>query len=543
MVELALILPNTPPTKGGATLFGNKAWNLMLMAQAGLPVPPAFVLPTSWCRHDNPAYRSRKQEHAAEEAPMRDPLLRQTLAAGIVALETATGLSFGATRRPLLVSVRSGAAASMPGMMETVLDVGLNAETVEGLIRLTGNPRLAWDSFRRLVQGYAEVVANLPTAPFDELVATTLAQAEADNERELDHRDLRTLSLAMLDCYHTLTGEAFPADPHEQLFAATEAVFRSWDAPKAASYRRMNGISDDAGTAVTVQTMVFGNAGGYSGAGVGFTRDPATGARELYFDFQFNGQGEDIVGGRQKLRDNDRLRAVLPLVWTRLNDICHTLEALFGDAQDFEFTVHSGTLYLLQARRAKRTDWAALVIAVDMVNEGLLTPAQGLDRLDGIDLKTIARTRFPPPLPVPLAVAQVASMGVATGAIALDPHAVRRLTEEGTPAILVRRDTVTADIEGMALAAGILTASGGRTSHAAVVARQLGKVCLVACPTLECGVDQRQCRIGGTLLNEGDFLSLDGNVGAVYPGRLTPVTERPDAALAIVVGWQQAAAA
>src|SRR5271165_2002427 len=382
MAEFYPILRGCVPAKGGAKEVGNKAWNMMLMAQAGLPVPPAFVLPTTWCRSNQPA---------------RGQLLRQTLAEGIVRLEAATGLAFGAARRPLLVSVRSGAAVSMPGMMETVLDVGLNTETVEALIRLTGNPRLAWDSFRRLVQGYAEVVANLPTAPFDALLAAALAEAEAETERELDHRELRALTLAMLECYRNLTGTAFPADPHEQLAAASEAVFRSWDAPKAVSYRRMNGISDDAGTAVTVQTMVFGNAGGNSGAGVGFTRNPATGVRELYFDFQFNGQGEDVVAGRHKLRDNERLRLVMPALWTRLNDICHALEVLFGDAQDFEFTVQSGVLFLLQTRRAKRTDWAALAIAVDMVEEGLLTSAGALEQLGGIDLNAVVRTSFAPP--------------------------------------------------------------------------------------------------------------------------------------------------
>ncbi|HEY0182412.1 MAG TPA: PEP/pyruvate-binding domain-containing protein [Rhodopila sp.] len=526
MADLHLILPGAVPSEGGAQEVGNKAWNLMRMAQAGLPVPPAFVLPTAWCRR-----------------PDRGADLRRTLAAGIARLETATGLTFGARRRPLLVSVRSGAAVSMPGMMETVLDVGLNMETVEGLIRQTGNPRLAWDSFRRLLQGYAEVVANLPTAPFDTLVADALRSAEADNERELDHRALRALTMDMLDTYQTLTGTAFPADPLEQLTAAAEAVFRSWDAPKAASYRRMNGISDDIGTAVTVQTMVFGNAGGASGSGVGFTRNPATGVRELYFDFQFNGQGEDVVAGRQKLRDNDRLRLVLPGVWSRLSAICHELETLFGDAQDFEFTVQSGTLFLLQARRAKRTDWAAVTIAADMVEEGLLSPADGLARLVGIDLDHIVRTSFAPPVPPTLAIAQVASIGAASGAIALDSEAVRRLTAAGTPAILVRRDTATSDIEGMALAAGIRTATGGRTSHAAVVARQLGKVCLVACPELEIDLERRQCRIGGTLLNEDDLLSLDGNTGAVHAGRLVVVTERPERALAIIAKWQPAAAA
>jgi pyruvate,orthophosphate dikinase len=524
MADLYAILPGASACKGGAQEVGNKAWNLMRMAQVGLPVPPAFVLPTTWCKPVQPAGK---------------PTLRQTLSDGIALLENATGLRFGAARRPLLVSVRSGAAVSMPGMMATVLNVGLNAETVEALIRFTGNPRLAWDSYRRLVQGYAEVVANLPTTSFDALVAAALTRGEVKDERDLDHRDLRTLTLAMLDCYRTLTGSAFPADPQEQLAAATTAVFRSWDAPKAASYRRLNVISEEAGTAVTVQTMVFGNAGGQSGSGVAFTRNPAIGTKELYLDFQFNAQGEDVVAGRQQLGDKDLLRLVLPGVWTRLNDICHDLETLFRDAQDFEFTVQSGVLFLLQARRAKRTDWAALAIAVDMVEEGLITPVEALTQLDGIDLDAVVRTSFAPPVPEPLAVAQVASIGAASGAVALDTEAVRRISKAGTPTILVRQETVTTDIEGMALAAGILTASGGRTSHAAVVARQLGKVCLVACPGLEINLDRRQCRIGGTVLNEGDFLSLDGNAGAVYPGCLPPSIERPERALAAIAIWRR----
>jgi len=524
MVDHYLVAPGVPVAEGGANEVGNKAWNLMLMAQAVLPVPPAFVLPTSWCHRD---------------LTLQDAQLRQTLGEGVSALEATTGLAFGAARRPLLVSVRSGAAVSMPGMMETVLDIGLNAESVEGLIRLTGNPRLAWDSYRRLVQSYAEVVANLPTEPFDALVATALVQDEADTERDLDHRSLRALTAAMLDCYRKLTGSAFPADPTEQLVQAAKAVFRSWDAPKAATYRRLNGISDTAGTAVTVQTMVYGNAGGASGAGVGFTRNPATGERAFYFDFQFNAQGEDVVAGRHTVRDNDRLRLVLPAVWTRLEDICRDLETLFGDAQDFEFTVQSGVLFLLQTRRAKRTDWAALMIAVDMVEEGSLTPAVALAHLEGIDLEAITRTSFAVPVPDTLAQAEVAGMGVASGAIALDSEAVKRLSSAGTPAILVRRDTVTSDIEGMALSVGILTASGGRTSHAAVVARQLGKVCLVACTGLEIDLDHRRCSIGGNELNEGDFLSLNGNTGAIHAGQLSPVHERPEKALATVAGWRK----
>jgi pyruvate,orthophosphate dikinase len=461
MVDFYPILRGTPPARGGAQEVGGKAWNLMRMAQIGLPVPPAFVLPTTWRRRP---------------LPDSEPALRAALSEGVARLEAATALNFGGARRPLLVSVRSGAAISMPGMMETVLDVGLNAETVEGLVRSTGNPRLAWDSYCRLIQGYAEVVAGLPTAPFDALSAAALREADVETERELDHRDLRALTGKMLDCYQSLTKAAFPSDPREQLAAAAAAVFRSWDAPKAATYRRLNGIADDAGTAVTVQTMVYGNAGGASGAGVAFTRNPATGARELYFDFRFNAQGEDVVAGRQRLGDNERLRVALPDIWNQLNEISQKLEALAGDAQDLEFTVQSGVLYLLQTRRAKRTDWAALTIATDMVEQGLLTPPTALALLDGVKLNDVVRTRFAQAPAKPLTTAEVAGMGVTSGVLALDSEAVKRASVVGTPAILVRQETVTTDIEGMALAAGILTATGGRTSHAAVVARQLGKV-------------------------------------------------------------------
>jgi len=410
MVDFYPIQRAGVPAPGGAKEVGNKAWNLMLMAQAGLPVPAAFVLPVSWCNDPRPSD------------------LPSVLAAGIAGLEVTTGLQFGGDAKPLLVSVRSGGAVSMPGMMETVLDVGLNLQTVHGLTLLTGNPRLAWDSFRRFVQGYAEVVAGLPTAPFDALVASAMLQAEAETERERDHRDLKALTLALLDCYHVQTGAPFPTDPFAQLAAAAGAVFRSWDASKAATYRQLNGISNKAGTAVTVQTMVYGNAGGTSGAGVGFTRNPATGAKEFYFDFQFNAQGEDVVAGRQRLRDNERLKLVLPAVWDQLQSVCRDLEARFRDAQDFEFTVQTGRLFLLQTRGAKRNGWAALTIAAALVEEGLITPAEALERVQDIDLGSAVRTSFAPPLPKALVQAQIASQGVAGGAIALDVQAVKRFT-------------------------------------------------------------------------------------------------------------------
>jgi pyruvate,orthophosphate dikinase len=524
---LYVILPGEKLPSGGAEEVGNKAFNLMRMAASGLPVPPGFVLPAAWC--------SLPRDTAANA-----DALRAALAKGIARIEAATRLGFSSARRPLLVSVRSGAALSMPGMMETVLDVGLNLESVEGLIRLTGNPRLAWDSYRRLVQGFAEVVAGLAVAPFDALVRDALAHAGVENERELDHRTLRDLTHAMLRSYQDLTGEPFPTEPRTQLACAVEAVFRSWDAPKAKSFRALKSIPEHVGTAVTVQTMVYGNAGGKSGAGVGFTRNPASGDREFYFDFQFNSQGEDVVAGRQVLRDNARLRSTLPEIWKQLDLACHELELLFGDAQDFEFTVQSGALWFLQSRHAKRTPWALVRIAVAMVEEGICRPADALQRLAEIDLDLVERTFFAPPLPPPLANAQVASIGVACGAIALDSAAAKRMAT-GQPVILVRQETSTADIDGLAVADGVVTATGGRTSHAAVVARQLGKVCLVSCPELVVDVAGKTVRIGDRTLAEGEFLSIDGNDGAVYPGRLTVVTERPERELAVIKTWQATA--
>ncbi len=525
---LYVILPGERLPAGEAAEVGNKAWNLMRMAVAGLPVPPGFVLPTAWC-----GVRRQREEMG------RGDVLSQ----GIARLERATGLGFGSSRRPLLVSVRSGAAVSMPGMMETVLDVGVNDETVEGLVRLTGNPRLAWDSYRRLIQGFAEVVQALPTEPFDALIRDALATEGAENERALDHRALRQLAGAMLARFRELADQPFPQCPADQLARSTDAVFRSWDAPKASEYRRLNHIDDAIGTAVTVQTMVFGNAGGMSGAGVGFTRDPATGEKALYLDFQFNGQGEDVVAGRLALEDTNRLRLTLPGVWDQLEAICGHLEAMFGDVQDFEFTVQDEQLFLLQTRRAKRTPWAALKIAIDLVAEGLIQPKEALHRLEGIDLNTIARNHLLLPQTAPLARATVAGIGVVAGRIALDLDSAQRFAGAGDPTILVRRETTTADILGMANAAGILTALGGRTSHAAVVARQLGKICLVGCSDLLIDPSARTCRIGPRDFTEGDWVTLDGDQGAVYAGRLEVVVERPAAAFANVTRWRAAESA
>jgi pyruvate, orthophosphate dikinase len=519
---LYFVLPEEEPPAGAAAEVGNKAWNLMRLVAAGFTVPPAFVLPTAWYRRG---------------AAADDPELRHVLALGIARLETASDLGFGSGRRPLLVSVRSGAAVSMPGMLETVLNVGLTPASLDGLIRLTGNPRLAWDSYRRLVQNYAEVVAGLPAAPFEALLAAELAKEAALGERALDFRAHRAVTQAMLQRYAELAGAGFPSDPIEQLAQAIAAVFRSWDAPKAAAYRRLKGLSDTAGTAVTVQAMVFGNAGGRSGAGVAFTRDPATGAPGLYFDFCPNGQGEDVVAGRRSLTDNGQLERLLPAVFAALQTVRARLEAEFRDVQDFEFTVQDGRLYLLQTRAAQRTPWAALRTAVDMVGEGLIAPEEALGRLADVDLAKLSRSRFPEPLPEPLAKATVAGYGVASGALALDAVAVQRLAATGQSVILVRPETITADIAGMAQVAGILTAAGSRTSHAAVVARQLGIVCLVGCETLTIDLDRRVCRIGSQEIAEEDGISLDGNTGAIYRGLLPVQREHPERELAVVAGW------
>lgn len=521
------IVPQSALPKGGPAEVGNKAWNLMRMCAAGLPVPPAFVLPIEWCR------RVRTQAD--------DNDLERTLLSGIATLEAATGLGFGSPRHPLLVSVRSGAAVSMPGMMETVLNIGINAEIVEGLIGYIGNPRLAWDCYRRLVQGYAHVVQGLPSDAFDELVAGALSRAGVEAERELDYVILRQLARDLLARFGEVAGIPFPDDPYEQLRRATVAVFRSWNAPKALTYRAASGIEHEGGTGATIQSMVFGNASGPSGAGVAFTRDPATGAPGLYLDFEFNAQGEDVVGGRLVTGGDRRLRRTLPSVWAQLEQAGQALEALFHDAQDFEFTIQSGILYLLQSRSAKRTPWAALRIAVDQVDEGLISPSEALSRLAPIDLESVVRTRAADPAIEPLARAQVASIGVAVGAIALDSNAAKRMANARMPVILVRREAETADISGMTSAAGILTAVGGRTSHAAVVARQLGKVCLVACPDLEIDLSQRSCRIGGKTMQEGEFVSLDGNSAGVYAGKIEILTERPERELSRIASWHPSA--
>lgn len=510
-----------------AETIGFKAHNLARMARLGLPVPEGFVLGTALCD----AYLAETAQATERLRPALDAALRE--------LERSSGLRFGDARRPLLVSVRSGAAVSMPGMMDTLLDVGLTQTTLRGLLRVTGNPRLAWDSYRRLIQSFAETVHGAEAAPFNEATEDEVADQGLAHARELDFRSHAALAKRFLAIFEERTGERFPEDPRAQLDAAVAAVFRSWRSARARAYRRLHGLDEQPGTAVTVQRMVFGNAGGTSGAGVAFTRDPSTGENRLYVDFLFNSQGEDVVSGRHRAGDAERLAQVLPEVWRQLGAARHALEREFGDAQEFEFTVQDGRLYLLQTRTGKRTPWAALRIAVEQVQEGLLEPRTALERLDGLDLASISCTRLAGSRGDGiLATATSASAGIASGPIALDTLTAQRFAAAGRRAILVREDTSTEDIDGIAVASGLLSARGSRTAHAAVIARQMGKILLVGCSELDIDSAARAVRIGARRFAEGEAITLDANDGRVLEGEARTTVERPEAWLAEVARWR-----
>ncbi len=511
-----------------AERMGSKAYNLARVAAAGLPVPEAVVLGTSLSR-----------EYLARGA-LPDGF-RQRLAAWLVPVERASGLRFGSERRPLLLAVRSGAPVSMPGMLDTILDVGLNDATAHGLMRLTGNPRLVWDSYWRLVRSFGEVVFGCPQQPFDSLAQRHLAAAGRRDLRELDAQALAALAREGIALVASEAGRPFPQDPMEQLEAAVQAVLQSVGSDRAATYRRLHGLPENLGTGVLLQRMVFGNAGGVSGAGVGFTRDPATGENRLYLDFLFDAQGEDVVAGRHRLPDDDELARAAPAVLAEVGEVRRALEAEFRDAQEFEFTVEEGRLFVLQTRTAKRTPIAALRIAFDQVREGLIDAEAALMRLAAIDLDGIRVSRLVGARgDSALCCATSAGVGVAQGEIAFDAERAEQVAAAGRPVVLVREDVSTADVGGVAVSEGLLTAAGGRTSHAAVVARELGKVCLVGCPDLRVDLERRSCTIAGRELAEGDTVCLDGNSGRVYAGALEVVEEIPAAELAQVAAWRGA---
>jgi pyruvate,orthophosphate dikinase len=493
-----------------AETMGFKAFNLLRMAGLGLAVPPAFAIGTRYCRDD----ASRSQ--ASQPALWRP---------GLQALERATRLRFGDAQQPLLLSVRSGAPVSMPGMMETLLNIGLCDATLAGFLRQTGNPRLVWDTYRRLVASYGEVVAGVPGSVFESASAPLVGTRD---ERDLDFAELRTLTRRLLEAYASAAGTPFPQDPQAQLMGAIGAVFASWQSTKACEYRRQRGIPDNIGTAVTVQTMVYGNAGGRSGSGVGFTRDPVSGEPKLWIDFLFNAQGEDVVSGRRSAFGHDELAAVMPAVWQALGDTAARLEREFGDMQDFEFTVQDSRLYLLQTRNGKCSEQALARIALDLFEAGIIPADVARTRTAHLKLDelVVARTESSDGKPMmALAHAASASNGVAIGEIAFDEAVARARHAAGATVILVRRDAETGDIAALDLAAGLLTQRGARTSHAAVVARQLGKVCLVGCTELQLDEATRTLQAGESTLREGDLLTLDGNEGVVYAGAMRTVVE------------------
>ena len=521
------LLGGTDPGDIDPEVVGAKAANLMQMADAGLPVPPGFVLSTRVCAE----YHST--------GGRLDPGAMDLLTRGVQQIERTTGRRFGALRRPLLLAVRSGAAVSMPGMLETILDVGLCDATVPALLRATGDPSFVWDSYQRLIRSYAEVVDGCPPAPFDAAVDDALARYAVPELSELDVGALRELVGRFQDIYRSLVRRPFPQEPTQQLLGAVEAVLRSWNAARAVEYRRLEGLSDLEGTAVTIQAMVFGNLGVTSGAGVGFTRDPATGQNRLYVDFLLDAQGEDVVAGRHAATDPEPLIAAVAGLADQLQTVRRTLEELFRDAQDFEFTVEDGKLWLLQSRIAKRTPWAALQIACDLVDEGLIDRPTALDRLRPYDLDRITRVELTPhPAIAPIGRATPASGGVASGHIALDVESAIRHAEHGESVILVRDYASTGDIAGLAVCRGLLTATGARTSHAAVVARQLGIVCLVNCSGLGIDLSGRTLHIGDHRLGEDDTITIDATSGQIYPGSLGLTEHHPTDLINRVRAWQ-----
>lgn len=503
--------PQRPPAP--PELVGAKAHGLMRMHAIGLRVPPAFVFGTAWC------------ERTLAESRLPAELLHQ-LPAALAGLEELAGRRLGDARRPLLVSVRSGAARSMPGMMKTILNVGLCDATLPGLLRLTGNPRLAWDSYRRLVAAFGEVVAGIPP----EALAQGCGMDAAAGAAEPDFATLRAQTQRLLDAYRAQAGEAFPQDPREQLERAILAVFKSWRSPQALRFREANGAPEWPGTAVTVQASVFGNASGLSGAGVGFTRDPISGAARPVFDFRFNAQGEDVVSGRVLAHGARDLPDALPGVWRELHEAAARLEREFRDMQDFEFTIEDRVLYLLQSRAGGRTPLAAARIALDLHEQGIIERGVALGRIDALGAGSLRRTVVESEAghaPQVIAQAPAANSGVVSGEIALDEARARARHATGASVILVRRAADTGDLAALEHVAGVLTQAGARTSHAAVVARQLGKVCLVGCAELRIDMDRRRVRFAARELGEGDVITLDGNEERVYAGAVRTRVEEP----------------
>jgi pyruvate,orthophosphate dikinase len=511
---------------GGKELLGGKGSGLAEMTQLGIPVPAGFTITTDACR-------------AFMEASELPAGLEDEVAAHIARLEGRTGKRFGDSGDPLLVSVRSGAAVSMPGMMDTILNLGLDDAAAEGLARATGNERFAYDSYRRLIQMFGEVVDGIDAQRFESRLSDLKQTKGVQHDTDLDADDLRGLVDAFKKIYGDETGREFPEDAREQLTRAVRAVFASWENPRAQVYRRAHGIPDDLGTAVSVVQMVFGNKGDTSGTGVCFTRDPGTGEQGLYGEFLANAQGEDVVAGIRTPQPLEAMRQQQPEAFEQLVETMARLERHYRDVQDIEFTVEDGKLFLLQTRSAKRTAAAALKAAVSMTDEGLITREEAVARIDPASLDQLLHPMIDPKAQLEVAAKGLnASPGAASGAIVLDADtAEERGGKAGKPVILVRWETTPDDIHGMIAAQGILTVHGGMTSHAAVVARGMGKPCVAGADGVQIDTDARTVTIGGTQLAEGDTITIDGGTGRVFVGAVELVPPQINEDFETVLEW------
>ena len=495
-------------TKDDKDLLGGKGANLAEMTILGVPVPPGFTIGCPLCDH--------YLREGRAPSGLRDEVER-----ALTRLEASTGRRFGDRHNPLLVSVRSGARVSMPGMMETILNLGLNDDTVLGLEEQSGNTRFAYDSYRRLLQMYGDVVLGVPIHDFEHLLAAKRLVNGVKTDAELPAEALKTLVLEYQQLILSVTGAPFPADPRVQLWGAIEAVWRSWTLKKAVDYRRVNGIPETPGTAVNIVAMVFGNLGDDSGTGVAFTRDPSTGARRFYGEFLVNAQGEDVVAGIRTPLPIEEMATRLPQAYEDLLRTQSLLERHFRDMQDLEFTVERGKLYLLQTRTGKRTAAAAVRIACDLVNEGLISRPEALQRVPANQLDQLLHPVIDRAgKPVALCTGLPASPGAASGIAVFDADTAETRAAHGDAVILVRDETTPEDFHGMVAAKAILTARGGMTSHAAVVARGMGKCAIVGCASIKLDLGNKRFLVGETEIHEGDWITLDGGTGEVFVGDL-----------------------
>ena len=496
-------------------LLGGKGANLAEMTNIGLPVPQGFTITTEACTQYYEDGRQINDEIQAE------------IMAYITKLEEITGKKFGDIENPLLVSVRSGARASMPGMMDTILNLGLNEQVVEVLAKKSGNPRWAWDCYRRFIQMYSDVVMEVGKKYFEQLIDAMKEKRGVTQDTELTAEDLKELAGQFKDEYKAKIGSDFPSDPKEQLMGAIKAVFRSWDNPRANVYRRDNDIPYSWGTAVNVQSMAFGNMGDDCGTGVAFTRNPATGEKKLFGEFLTNAQGEDVVAGIRTPMPIQEMADKFPEAFAQFEQVCKTLENHYHDMQDMEFTVENGKLYMLQTRNGKRTPAAALKIACDLVDEGMIDEKQAVAMIDPRTLDTLLHPQFDAEAIKKSAVmgkALGASPGAASGKIVFTAEDAKEWNDRGEKVVLVRLETSPEDIEGMKAAQGILTVRGGMTSHAAVVARGMGKCCVSGCGDIKMDEENKQFELAGKTYHEGDWISIDGSTGNIYDGAI-PTTD------------------